>query len=57
MHQQTVSLAYVQTSHESLWFKRGKTIETIALYNLILILMAFTLIQGHMSAKKQKLLR
>ena len=42
--------------YESVWSKLGMIIDTVALYILILLWLALTLIQGHRSARKQKLL-
>ena len=57
---QTVSKHFNVGMHsdvpELIWFKLGLMIVTIVLYSLILVLLTLTLIQGHMSARKQKLL-
>ena len=43
--------------YESIWFKLGLMTDTVELYILILVLLTLTLIQGHRSARKQKLWR
>ena len=54
----TVSKNFGMHSHvyESIWFKVGMMIDTIELYILILTLLILTLIQGHRSTKKKKVL-
>ena len=43
-------------SYEWVWFKLGIMIDTVVLYLLILVLLTLTVIRGHRSVRKQKLL-
>ena len=43
--------------YELIWFKVGVMVDAIVLNIFVLIWLTLTLIQGHMNARKQKLLR